>query len=154
MQPTPRGPYLKVPSAHYVPRKVTITGEYHSQLLRQLRECVKEKRRGKIRAGILLQQDNARVHTCHVATAAAIECGYELLPHPAYSPDLAPSDYHLFSNLKKHLRGRHFHSDEDAKNWVENWFSEQDENFYLTGIRKLQERWEKCIAVHGDYVEK
>lgn len=140
--------------AHYVPHKVTITGEYHSQLLRRLRECIKEERRGKIRAGILLQQDNAPVHTCHVATAAALECGYELLPHPAYSPDLAPSDYHLFSNLKKYLRGRHFHDDEEAKNCVENWLSEQEENFYLIGIRKLQERWEKCIEVHGDYVEK
>src|SRR5574343_927827 len=112
----------------------------------QLRERVKERRRGKVRAGILLQQDNARVHTCHVATATAIECGYELLPHPAYSPDLAPSDYSLFSNLKKYLRGRHFLDDEEAKNCVSNWFANKEDNYYLTGIRKLQERWEKCIA--------
>jgi hypothetical protein len=29
------------------------------------------------------------------------------LNHPPYSPDLAPSNYHLFPGLKKQLKGRH-----------------------------------------------
>ena len=49
--------------------------------------------------------------------------GYELIPHPAYSPDLAPSDFFLFPNLKKDIRGLHFRSDEEAiaskkKRWI------------------------------------
>ena len=36
---------------------------------------------------------------------AAAECGFEILPHPPYSPDMAPSDFYLFPNLKPHLRG-------------------------------------------------
>ena len=48
-----------------------------------------------------LQQDNARVHTCKVAMDAVERNGYELIPHPAYSHDLAPSDFFLFPNLKK-----------------------------------------------------
>ena len=66
---------------------------------------------GKLSEGVLLQQDNARVHTCKVAMDAVEENGYELLPHPAYSPDLAPSDVFLFPNLKKDIRGCHFRSD-------------------------------------------
>ncbi|GFO30057.1 histone-lysine N-methyltransferase [Plakobranchus ocellatus] len=31
--------------------------------------------------------------------------GWKILPHPAYSPDLAPSDFHLFGPLKRHLGG-------------------------------------------------
>ena len=62
---------------------------------------IREKRRGKLSKGILLQQDNARVHTCEIAMDAVERNGYELIPHPAYSPDLAPSDYFLFQNLKK-----------------------------------------------------
>ena len=42
-----------------------------------------------------------RVHTCKIAMNAVERNGYELIPHPAYSPDLAPSDYFLFPNLKK-----------------------------------------------------
>ena len=58
--------------------------------------------------GVLLQQDNARVHTCKVAMDAVERNRYELIPNPAYSPDLAPSDFFLFPNLKKDIRGLHF----------------------------------------------
>ena len=40
--------------------------------------------------------------------------GYELIPHPAYSPDLAPSNFFLFPNLKKDIRGPYFRSDEEV----------------------------------------
>ena len=62
---------------------------------------IRVKRRGKLSKGILLQQDNARVHTCKIAMDAVERNGYELIPHPAFSSDLAPSDYFLFPNLKK-----------------------------------------------------
>ena len=44
--------------------------------------------------------DNAPVHTSAVATAKLVELGYELLPHPPYSPDLAPCDFFLFPNME------------------------------------------------------
>ena len=71
-----------------------------------------KKRRAKLSKGVLLQQDNTRVPTCKVAMDAVERNGYELIPHPAYSPDLAPSDFFLFPNLKKDIRGLHFRSDE------------------------------------------
>ncbi|CAG9788975.1 unnamed protein product [Diatraea saccharalis] len=49
--------------------------------------------------------DNMRVHTCLTAMAKFKELNYDLLPHPVYSPDLAPSDFHLFPKLKIFLRG-------------------------------------------------
>ena len=79
----------------------TITGVYYANLLDQLRTAICEKRRGILSKGVLLQQDNVRVHTCKVAMDAVEQNRYELIPHPAYSPDLAPSDFFLFPNLKK-----------------------------------------------------
>ena len=64
--------------------------------------------------GVLLQRDNERVHTCKVAMHAAERNRYELIPHPAYSPDLAPSDFFLFPNLKNDIRGCHFRCDEEV----------------------------------------
>ena len=75
----------------FLAKKSTITGAYYANLLDQLRTVIREKRRGKLSKGILLQQDNARVHTCKIAMDAVEQNGYELIPHPAYSPDLAPS---------------------------------------------------------------
>ena len=72
------------------------------------------KRRGALSKAVLLQQDNARVHTCKVAMDAVERNRYELIPPPAYSLDLAPSDSFLFANLKKDIHGCHFRSDEDV----------------------------------------
>ena len=53
-----------------LPKRSTITGVYYGNLLDQLRTAIREKRRGKLSKGILLQQGNARVHTCTVAMDA------------------------------------------------------------------------------------
>jgi transposase len=53
-----------------------------------------------------------------------------MLPHPPYSPDLAPSDFHLFWPLKDALRGRHFRSDEEVKEAVHDWLEQQPKDFF------------------------
>ena len=114
----------------FVPKRSTITGVYYANLLDQLRSAIREKRRGKLSKGVLLQQDNARVHTCKVAMVAVERNGYELIPHPACSPDLAPSDFFLFPNLKKDIRGLHFRSDEEVVTAVEEWVNGNDLDFF------------------------
>ena len=91
----------------FLPKRSTITEVYYANLLDQLRNAIHEKRRGKLSKGVLLQQDNARVNTCKVAIDAVERIGYELIPHPAYSLDLAPSDFSLFPNLIKALQALH-----------------------------------------------
>ena len=68
----------------FLPKRSTITGVYYANLLDQLRTAIHEKCRGKLSKGVLLQQDNARVHTCKVAMDAVEGNRYELIPHPAY----------------------------------------------------------------------
>ena len=98
----------------FLPKRSIITGVYYANLLDRLRTAIREKRRGKLSKAVLLQQNNARVYTCKVAMDAVERKGYELIPHPAYSPDLAPGDFFLFPNLKKDIRGCHFRSDEEV----------------------------------------
>ena len=78
---------------------------------------------------------------------------YELIPHPAYSPDLAPSDFFLFPNLKKDIRGLHSLSDEEVVTAVEEWISGKDRNFFSSGLMALEHRWSKCITLQGNYIE-
>jgi histone-lysine N-methyltransferase SETMAR len=75
-------------------------------------------------------------------------------PPPPYSPDLAPSDFHLFLHLKKFLAGQHFNNDEDVKRAVQKWLSSQAATFYDEGIQKLVSRYDKCLNNGGNYVEK
>jgi histone-lysine N-methyltransferase SETMAR len=52
-----------------------------------------------------------------------VKVGFEVLDHPAYSPDLAPLDYHLFGPLEDALRGSCFTSDEEVKKAVHEWLA-------------------------------
>jgi hypothetical protein len=79
---------------------------------------------------------------------------WEILPHPPCSPDLAPSDFHLFPKMKKHLRGQCFHSNEDVQNEVKKWLHAQDTFFFYKGLNKLIYHYDKCPNRLGDYVEK
>ena len=79
---------------------------------------------------------------------------FEVLKHPAYSPDLAPSDFHLFGPLKEHLRGQRFADDNEVMSVVQTWLLATPKSFYLAGIHNLVDRWTTCVARQGDYVEK
>ena len=138
----------------YLEKGRTLTGQYYASLLWQLRANLIKKRHGKVTRGVLYHQDNAPAHKSAVAMAAIHNCGFELLDHPPYSPDLAPSDYHLFPNLKKSLAGSRYASDDEVMEATEAFLGAQDKAFFQAGIRALEHRWAKCIEREGDYVEK
>jgi histone-lysine N-methyltransferase SETMAR len=108
----------------------TITGAYYSELLNKLHKKIREKRRGKLAKGVLFLQDNAPAHKSFNALQKLHEIGFELIDHPPYSPDLAPSDYYLFPKLKKHLKGAKFSTNNEVICAVENWFADQDTVFF------------------------
>jgi len=85
----------------YLPKGQTINAEYYSSLLVQLKDILKEKRRGNITKGVLFLHDNAPAHRALATQKKLAYLGFQCLDHPPYSPDLAPSDYHLFPGLKK-----------------------------------------------------
>ena len=138
----------------YLEQGRMINGAYYAAELRCLRQEIARKRRGKLTLGILLLQDNVPAHTLQVAMTAATECGFEVLPHPPYSPDVTPSDFCLFPKLKSNLRGTQFGSNEGVIAAVNEYLEDQEKDFCLEGIRKLEQKWTKCIALKGDYIEK
>ncbi|GFO05595.1 histone-lysine N-methyltransferase SETMAR [Plakobranchus ocellatus] len=98
--------------------------------------------------------DNATPHSANLTQQWLQRYGWEILPHPAHSPDLAPSDFHLFGPLKRHLGGMAFETEDDLISELRNWFDNLDVDFFRVGINSLLSRWQKCIDLHGDYVEK
>jgi hypothetical protein len=80
--------------------------------------------------------------------------GWTVLPHPPYSPDLAPLDFHLFGSLKNALRGTHFEDDNSVIEAMRKWLRRQDNSWYRQGIHALVPHWCKAVQVDGDYVEK
>ena len=79
--------------------------------------------------------------------------GYELIPHSAYSPDLASSNFFLFPNSKNDIRGCHFLSDE-VVTAVDEWVNGKDPDFFSSGLMALEHCWSKCITLKANYIEK
>jgi len=76
---------------------------------------------------------------------------WEVLPHPPFSPDVTPSNYHLFQSMAHGLADQHFRSYEEVKHWIDSWIASKDDQFFRRGICALPERWEK-VASDGQYL--
>ena len=113
-----------------LPKAQTIDAEYYSSLLVQLKNILKEKRRGNFTKGVLFLHDNAPAHRVLATQKKLAYLGFQCLDHPPYSPDLAPSDYHLFPGLKNQLKCRHFSSDTEVIAAAETWLDGQLSDFF------------------------
>jgi len=103
--------------------------------------------------GVCLLHEHARPHSAHVTTALLEKFKWDVLDYPPYSPDIAPSDFHLFLRLKKHLAGKKFDDDDEAQE-VMTCFKGQAADFCNSGIQELVPRINNCVENAGDYVEK
>jgi len=95
-----------------------------------MKDILKEKHRGKITKGVLFLHDNAAAHRALATQKKLAYLVFQFLDYPPYSPDLAPSDYHLFPGLKKQLKGRHFSSDAEVIASAKTWLEGQTSNFF------------------------
>jgi histone-lysine N-methyltransferase SETMAR len=116
-----------------VPDGCTTNTEVYSQQLEEMDTVLLEKYPAiENRKHVLLQQDNARPHMAKKTLQKIEELeGIELLPHPAFSPDLEPSDYYLFHSMAQFLCGNKFQYVVDVEVAVEEFFASKDkERFY------------------------
>jgi len=138
----------------YLEKGKTVTWLYYAELLGRFDAELQKIRPHLVKNKVLFHHDNAPAHTSALAKAKLVELGYELLPHPPYSPDLAPCDLFLFPNLKKLLAGQKFASNKEVAAATEAYFADLEKTYFSDGLKKLEHRWVKCIKLKGDYVEK
>ena len=73
------------------------------------------------------------------------ELKFKLLPRAPFSPVLAPSDYFLFPNLKKWLRGQRFSNNEEVESAVNGYFDELDV-LTINWVSKLLNKAGKSVS--------
>jgi len=96
---------------------------------------------------------NARPHASGAVSEILEKYGWQVLPHPRYSPDMSPPAFDLFPKLKKPLCGKRFRSTEEVSNEVTQVFRRINNKGVLTGIQDLPKRWTTVIKHNGDYIE-
>ena len=133
----------------------TINSDRYCQSLKKMKTDYRNKRRGHSSKDLLLLHDNATPHVSKKTKETLESLGILVIDHPPYSPDLSPCDFFLFGRLKRELRGRTFGQREALEKEVRrvcHRIIQRDE--YKQAMESLLKRWRKCVAVHGDYVEK
>ena len=110
-----------------IPYELLQTGQtidstlYCEQLMRLKQEIVKKWPEQST--------ERARPHTSLMTRQKLRELGWEVLMYPPCSPDLAPSDYHLFRSMQNFLNGVQLDSREACENDFSEFFAEKPRNF-------------------------
>jgi histone-lysine N-methyltransferase SETMAR len=102
---------------------------------------------------VILHHDNASPHKAEVVTSYLKRERVQLLPHPPYSPDLAPCDFFLFPRIKKELGGRKFENVENLARAVQAVSDSIPKDEYYKVFQSWQKRLKRCIEVGGEYFE-
>jgi histone-lysine N-methyltransferase SETMAR len=133
-----------------------VNATLYSQQLDRVHQVLQTRYPGLVnRNQVLLQHDNAPAHRTRLTQSKIqeLDC-IEVLPHPAYSPDIAPSDYGLFRSMAHFLRGRHFDNFDSVEAGCPEFFASKSQDWYHSQIRMLAQRWVTVIENNGLYFEE
>ncbi|CAJ0924654.1 unnamed protein product, partial [Mesorhabditis belari] len=128
----------------------TVTANLYQGQLDRVDQAL--RRQGVDMVSTKFLHDNARPHVAKIIQQKIEEMGWEVLPHPPYSPDLAPSDYHLFRSMHHSLAEKKFKNRDEVQIWVSNFFESQPVEFFKKDIHSLRERWRQVIDADGEYL--
>ncbi|CAF2057187.1 unnamed protein product [Rotaria magnacalcarata] len=139
-----------------VPDGRAVDAELYSEQLERVCNILMQRYPTLIRQErALLQHDNAPAHRTNLTKEKLGELdGIEVLLHPAYSRELAPSDYGLFRSMVDFFRGRRFETFDQVEAACREFFESKKPHWYRDQIRQLAERWRRVIENDGLYFEE
>ena len=146
--------YLGIIYFELLDNNETIDSYLYASQLEMVQEALVKKRSVLINRKIpLLLHDNAKPHVSKIVQEKINDLGWEVLPHPPYSPDIAPSDFHLFRSLQNSLQEKKFKNLDDIKSHIQDFFDSKTQSFYQKGIEMLPQRWKSVVDSNGDYFD-
>ncbi|UYV77019.1 hypothetical protein LAZ67_14002900, partial [Cordylochernes scorpioides] len=138
----------------FLPQGRTVNKEYYLQVMRNLREAIRQKRPDLWKnKNWLLHHDNAPAYTSLLVRDFLAKNNTLMMPQPPYFPDLAPCDFFLFPKLKRPMKGRRYATLDEIKTASKEELKKIFKNDFLKCFEDWKNRWHKCIIFHGDYFE-
>ena len=138
----------------FVPNGQTVNQVNYLEVLKRLREKVRRKRPELFANNSwILHHDNAPAHTALSVREFLASKQITMLEYPAYSPDLAPSDFFLFPKVREILKGRHFDDIDDIRSNTTAALKAIPQNQFQNCFEGWTKRWHRCIDTQGEYFE-
>lgn len=139
-------------SRFVAPKGTTLTGKYFSGVI--LPQLQRDFQRLHPNQQMKLHVDNAPAHRATIVREYLEEQQIVRLPHPAYSPDLAPADFWLFPKLKSCLRGRTFSNRQALGQAVGQVLNSITKEEWSKCFEEWKQRLQHCIKSNGEYFEQ
>jgi len=137
----------------FVPKGQTVNSGFYCEVLQRLRERVQRHRPQLWREQTwLLHHDNAS-HTAILTHQFLAKNKIAVIPHPPYSPDLAPCDFFLFPKMKLKLKGRRFDTIEEIQAETQKVLDTLTEKDFQEAFQKWRRQWDRCLHAGGNYFE-
>ena len=130
-----------------LPRNQTVNSNVYVQQLTKLSDAVQEKRPEFANRQVLFTNMIMQSLTHLWSRQKLLELGWDVLSHPLYSLDLAPSDFHLFCSRQNFLNGKIFNNDDGVKSHLIQFFAGKNQKFYEHGIITVKARDTRCRDV-------
>ncbi len=139
----------------FVQRPQTVNQQVFRAIFRRFDAAHRRRRpNSTVHGRRFLHMDNAPAHKATLTLGLIEQLGWTRLPQPAYSPDLAPSDFWLFHRLKRNLRGVRFPSMDTLKEAVSEEVAQITALEYRHSIMvSWPRRWRRCLEEQGNYFE-
>ena len=138
---------------HYLPMKTSVTAAVFQDVMGKFLRVFARKRPEMAKNQWYLHMDNAPCHSAKATKEFLAKKDIKTIDHPAYSPDLAPADFFYFPTLKRALEGTSVGGKTVRTEW-ERVGRTLSSAAFTAAFKKWVERWEKCIRLAGDHVEK
>ncbi len=100
-----------------------------------------------------LLHDNAHPYVARVTRTKLNNLAIEVLPHPPYSPDFSPTDFHFFKHLDNFTKNRNSNNHAAVEEAFKEFIQSRDADFYRKGINDLSIHWQKCIQSQVCYFD-
>jgi len=138
----------------FVPRGQIVNKQLYQEVLAHLRDDVCRKRTELWENQTwTLHHDNTPAHMSFLICSYLAKHQTSVLPHPPYSPDLAPADFFLFPKLKTTLKGCHFQTIEEIQESEIRELRAITESVFQEAFQQWKKHWEWCIASRRDYFD-
>ena len=138
----------------FVPTGQTVNSKFYCKVLRRLHEKLRRHRPQLWREQTwLLHHDNAPSHTSFLTHQFLAKNKIAVIPHPPYSPDLAPCDFFLFPKMKLKLKGRRFDTIEEIQAELQRVLDTLTEKCFQEVFQKWRRQSDQCLHAGGNYFE-
>ncbi|UYV75591.1 hypothetical protein LAZ67_13000681 [Cordylochernes scorpioides] len=137
----------------FVPQGQTVNSAFYLEVLRRLKRRI-ARVRTDIKHTVKLHHDNATSHTAFMITNFLARSNTSVIPHPPYSPDLAPCDFFLLPRLKREMKGKHWEPVENIQHHVTTFLRSIPAEEFQGAFQPWQTRLRKCIDAGGMYFDE